>query len=96
MTNDIKYLNNACDCFSLPRIEYKFYDIQFIYQLLFPEQTSIGLKTLSANFGIEYLEHRSDEDAVSSLLLLKKFLGLYGANFSEVIDQFERGCTYGN
>ena len=35
MANDVKYLNDACDSFSLPRIEYNFYDVQFIYQLLY-------------------------------------------------------------
>ena len=88
MANDVKYLNNACDSFNLPRIEYFFYDVQFIYQLLFPDETSVGLKTLNEKYKIEYVEHRSDEDAVGSLILLKKFLDNLGFSFDEVIKKY--------
>lgn len=89
MSNDVKYLNDACDKFDLPRIEYKYYDIQFIYQLLHPEETSVGLKTLNEKYGIEYLAHRSDEDAVGSVLLLKKFLESDGLTFAEVVKKYK-------
>jgi hypothetical protein len=66
LANDIKYINNACDFFKLERICYEFYDIQFIYQLLHPEEKAVGLKTLNQKYSIEYIEHRSDEDAFSA------------------------------
>ena len=89
MSNDIKYLNDACDKYEMPRIEYKFYDIQFIYQLLHPDETSVGLKTLNEKYGIEYIAHRSDEDAAGSVLLLKTFLKAEGLTFSEVIKKYK-------
>ena len=89
ISNDIKYLNDACDKYEMPRIEYKFYDIQFIYQLLHPEETSVGLKTLNEKYGIEYIAHRSDEDAAGSVLLLKTFLKAEGLTFSEVIKKYK-------
>ena len=89
MSNDVKYLNDACDKFDLPRIEYKYYDIQYIYQLLHPEETSVGLKTLNEKYQIEYLAHRSDEDAVGSVLLLKKFLSCDGLTFADAIKKYK-------
>ncbi len=89
MGNDVKYLNNACDKFNLPRIEYKFYDIQFVYQLLHPDEKSVGLKTLNAKYQIDYVAHRSDEDAVGSVLLLKKFLESDGYTFEKVIKKYK-------
>lgn len=92
MSNDVKYLNNACDCFSLPRIEYEFYDIQFIYQLLHPNDISVGLKTLNEKYSIEYLAHRSDEDAAGSVILLKKFLEISKISFDDVIKKYQVHC----
>ena len=89
MGNDVKYLNNACDKFNLPRIEYKFYDIQLIYQLLHLEEKSVGLKTLNEKYQIDYLAHRSDEDAVGSVLLLKKFLESDGYTFEKAIKKYK-------
>ena len=89
LANDIKYINNACDYFKLERICYEFYDIQFIYQLLHPEEKAVGLKTLNQKYGIEYIEHRSDEDAFGSVILLKKFLEEEKLSFLEVIDKYK-------
>lgn len=89
MSNDVKYLNDACDKFELPRIEYKYYDIQFVYQLMHPEETSTGLKTLNEKYQIEYIAHRSDEDAVGSVMLLKRFLECDGLTFADAIKKYK-------
>lgn len=89
MSNDVKYLNDACDKYSLKRIEYKFYDIQYIYQLMHPNDNAIGLKTLNEKFGIEYLAHRSDEDAVGSALLLKSFLNAENTALNSVLKKYK-------
>lgn len=88
MGNDVKYLNDACDSFRLPRISYTFYDIQSLYKLLVPEENAIGLKTLTEKYGITYQPHRSDEDAEVSLLLLKKLLDQFGYTFASLIGKY--------
>ena len=88
MGNDVKYLNDACDSFRLPRICYRFYDVQSLYRLLEPQENSIGLKTLTEKFEISYLPHRSDEDAEVSLLLLKKVLEKFGTDLNGLIERF--------
>ena len=78
--------------FSLPRIEYEFFDIQFIYQLLHPEDVSVGLKTLNEKYSIEYVAHRSDEDAAGSVILLKKFLEVCETSLNDVIRKYQVHC----
>ena len=89
MANDVKYINDACDKFNLPRIEYAYMDVQFLYKLSNPEANSIGLKTLAEKYGITYMEHRSDEDAVVSLLVLKKMLEENNRTFNEYLTEYE-------
>lgn len=88
MTNDIKYLNDACDKYKLPRISFEFIDVQFIYQLLRPEQNSVGLKTLAEKYGLTYREHRSDDDAAATAMLLKAVLKENGLSFDAFVDKY--------
>lgn len=89
MANDVKYLNDACDKYELPRIEYEYMDVQFAYKLLNPEENSIGLKTLSVKYGINYHEHRSDEDAAVSLLVLKSILDEHQMKYDDFIKDYK-------
>ena len=92
MVNDVKYLNDACVKYSLPIIEYAFYDIQYIYKLLYPSETSVGLKTLSVKYGNEYLAHRSDEDAAASVTLLKSILAETGQDLNFITEKYGVHC----
>ena len=89
MSNDVKYINDACDKFGLPRIEYEFTDVQFLYKLSHPSENSVGLKTLADKYGISYLEHRSDEDAVVSLLVLKHMLSECNCTFKQYLAKYD-------
>lgn len=88
MVNDVKYLNDACNKYNLPRITYEFIDAQFIYQLIHPEANSIGLKTLGEKYELHYTEHRSDDDAAVSVMLLKKFLEEENLSLNEIVNKY--------
>lgn len=88
MVNDVKYLNDACDKYGVPRIQYEFIDAQFIYSLLHPEANSIGLKTLGEKYDLKYTEHRSDDDAAVSVTLLKKILEQEGISLNDVLIKY--------
>ncbi len=88
MVNDVKYLNDACDKYELPRIKFEFIDAQFLYQLFHPEANSIGLKTLGEKYNLKYTEHRSDDDAAVSVMLLKAFLDEEKFTLDEAIEKF--------
>ncbi len=91
--NDIRYLNNACDKYNKKRIEYKFLDVQFIFQLLYPLETSLGLKKLADKFNVSFLEHRSDEDAFATAKILQGILKENSLTFNELIEKY--GISYG-
>ena len=87
--NDLKYLNNACDKFSLERINYKFLDVQLLAGLVFPEIKNLGLKAPAEKFGIVFLAHRSDEDARVTLAVFEKIISFYGKPFTEFLNDFD-------
>ncbi|MBP5194293.1 MAG: hypothetical protein J6126_06140 [Clostridia bacterium] len=93
LQNDLRYLNNACDVFSLPRIEFSFLDVQLVVGLVIPELKAAGLKAVADRFGIGYLEHRSDEDARVTYLIFEKTLELYGGTLKALMR--EKGLVLG-
>ncbi len=72
--NDVDFLNDVCSVYNLPKINYSFYDVQLLYKKLTNKSTLIGLENAMKELGIEYLPHRSDEDARATLLLFKSLL----------------------
>ena len=91
--NDLRYLNNACDRFSLPRVEFSFLDVQILVGLIIPELRSAGLKAVADRFGVEYLEHRSDEDARVTYIVFEKVMELYGDTLQALM--CEKGLVLG-
>ena len=75
--NDLKYLNNACDVFKLPRIPFFYLDVQTMYMIA-KNTPQRGLGALAAEYGIEFIPHRSDEDARVTLEVLRALAGEYG------------------
>lgn len=86
--NDMKYLNNACDAFSLPRINFEFLDVQVLAGLALPEYKNMGLRAVAAHYGIEFTEHRSDEDARATYEIFLKLLEISGGNAERLIEKF--------
>lgn len=86
--NDMKYLNNACDAFSLPRFSFEYLDVQLIAGIILPEYKNLGLKAVAAHFGIEFAEHRSDEDARATYEIFVKLMEVYGGGLEELIERY--------
>lgn len=91
--NDIKYLNNACDCFNLPHFEFKFLDVQLIAGLAVPELMNHGLKAFADRYGVEFAEHRSDEDARATWLVFDGAIKESGKLLEDILK--ENGVHYG-
>ena len=91
--NDLRYLNNACDSFSLPRIPFKFLDVQLLGGLVLPEHRNHGLKAFAEQFNIEFIEHRSDEDARVTYEIFARLVELSGKTLTELVEGY--GITYG-
>ena len=61
--NDVNYLLDAIRTYKLPFIDYAFYDVQLMYAIHRHEIRSYSLAAAAEEFGIEFLEHRSVDDA---------------------------------
>ena len=69
--NDVRYLRDACEKFNLPQIEYKFVDVKQLLELYNDEFKDKGLSAIAEALNIEFIPHRSDEDARVTLLIVK-------------------------
>ncbi len=87
--NDVLYLDDACRSYKLPYIDYKFVDVQCIYDIYRNSANSIGLKKAANDCNINLLAHRSDEDAKATLFILKYVLDNTGKTFSEIMLDYE-------
>lgn len=93
LQNDLKFINNACDYFSLQRIPFKFLDVQLLVGHIIPELKNHGLKAVAERFDIEFIEHRSDEDARVTFEVFKNLLSLTQKSVDELVQEF--GVVYG-
>lgn len=87
--NDVRYLNNACEFYRLPLLEYRFCDVQMLAGFLDPENKGQGLSRLGEKYGIEFLEHKSDDDAYATLMLLEKLCLSCKMSLKELLDYYE-------
>lgn len=87
--NDVRYLNNACQIFRLPIIEYRFCDVQMLAGFIDETNKGMGLSRLGEKYGIEFLEHKSDDDAFATLMLFQKLCESCKMGAKELLDYYE-------
>ncbi|MDR3293599.1 MAG: hypothetical protein LBT20_05805 [Clostridiales bacterium] len=86
ISNDIRYLNNACDLYRLPHISFRYIDVQLLIKLKKLTRNDTGLAAAAAEYGVEIGEHhRSDEDARATLMLLKEYCRIEGRSVAEIL-----------
>ncbi len=88
VSNDVDFLNNACQVYKLEKITYDFVDVQLLHKTVYKKQNMCGLESVANEFGIEYLAHRSDEDARVTLLVLKRMADDLGLKVDELLRKF--------
>ena len=88
VSNDVDFLNNACQVYKLDKITYDFVDVQLLHKTIYKKQNMCGLESVANDFQIEYLAHRSDEDARVTLLVLKKMIDELGLCVNDVLKKF--------
>ncbi len=86
--NDVDFLNNACEIYSLKKIEYQFLDVQLIYKTVYNKPTLSALSSIAEELNVEYKAHRSDEDARVTLLVLKHILSDTGYTLKELLKKY--------
>lgn len=88
VSNDVDFLNNACDIYKLEKIVYDFVDVQLLHKTVYKKQNMCGLEGIAGDFNIEYLAHRSDEDARVTLLVLKKMIDEFNLSVEELLKKY--------
>lgn len=71
ISNDLAYLNDACRHYRKKIINFKYFDVQQIMSFIHTDMKNAGLMAYAKQYGLEFIEHRSDEDAYATLLLYK-------------------------
>ncbi|MDR0696341.1 MAG: 3'-5' exonuclease [Christensenellaceae bacterium] len=85
--NDIRFLNNACDVYNLPRIEFNYIDMQLLIKIYKKTRSDISLITAINEYSSEPTVqlHRSDEDARMTLILARNYCQLTGYSLFEIV-----------
>ena len=92
--NDVEFLNNACNVYKLPIIEYEFLDVQLLYKTVYKKPTLSGLSSIATELNVEYMAHRSDEDARMTLLVLKHICQDKKMSIEELIRKYHITLGY--
>lgn len=87
--NDVLYLEDSITAYNKPDFDYDFYDVQLMYSLYKNNHQSASLGAAAGEFGIEFLEHRSVDDAVATLKLLQAILHSTGKTFQQLLTEYE-------
>ncbi len=88
VSNDVDFLNNACEVYGLEKIDYEFLDVQLLYKTVFKKPTLSALSSIAEELGIEYKAHRSDEDARVTLLVLKHIVEYVNLPILEILRKY--------
>ena len=94
VADDVAYLNKACKRYNLPALKFCYFDTQRFYREGSGERRSISLENAMLTLGIERCVqyHRSDEDALATLLVLQKLLEQKGTSLAAYISN-PNSCT---
>ncbi len=90
ISNDLNFLNNACDEYWLERIEFEYIDVQKIHKQVFETENFEGLSKLAERYQIEFLPHRSDEDAFVTAKIFGKVLEGSNLSFAEFFKNYKK------
>lgn len=98
LSNDAGFLRNACREYKLDPINFSFFDTQKAYALYTNEKSRISLETAGEQFHLDKPSflHKSDDDALLTLQMMKKLCELSSASLSEmkVLYPTANGCSH--
>lgn len=86
--NDINYLNKACEYYSLENINFRFIDVQELDSLVNGGNQKESLEKAVKKFGVQFTLHKSDDDALATLLLLKNICLTKNTCLEGLLDEY--------
>ena len=93
--NDARYLKVACERYNKPYINYRFFDLQHAYGRYKEEKDQYSLERVMEELGVKndsLVLHKSDDDALLSMLATKAFCQKLGVTIQELIARFPASC----
>lgn len=86
---DVSYLTYTCRRYNLPRIPFRFFDIQAFEKVLNHRKNPSGLDHLIEEFRLEsFTYHESDDDALMTMEVFRKLLELNNLTVDEAINAY--------
>lgn len=87
LNGDAKALNDECQRYDKPSIDYDFYDIKEIYREYSNTKKATSVNNILINLGIEGEDnaHDAETDAYNTMLELKAMIDYLGLSFQEII-----------
>ncbi len=89
--NDARFIIWATERYKLPQIEYAFYDMQRAYREYKEQQSQPSLESALEEFNVDvtrFIPHRSDEDALQTMLVAKGLSQKLGLTLDELIEKY--------
>lgn len=84
--NDVKYLNLECKRFSLPPLEFSFYDTQFLYMnKTHSYNQQVALSTIAGELGVEFVAHKAVDDAYATAKIAEAICKEEGKSMVELL-----------
>lgn len=88
LLNDAGFLRKACERYKLEPINFDFYDSQKIYAEYFKSKSEVSLENAIITFNVEQKGHlhKSDDDAETTMLFVKKMCDSLDCNLHELVE----------
>lgn len=87
---DVSYISYSCRRYGLPVIDFSFFDIQRFEKMLNHRNNSSGLDSLVEEYGLtSYTYHRSDDDAMMTMEVLRELLRRSGLGMEEMLKKYK-------
>ena len=93
--NDVQYVLTACERYKLPKIDYKFFDIQALYAKIKKINYQKALETMAIELGININDitlHLSRDDAYLSMLILKEICKQENLDLTTISEKYPSVC----
>ena len=94
LQNDALFLKIACERYRLKPIDFDFVDLQKVFRIYTEGTFSVSLEKVLEKLEIPKIEnqHRSDEDSLGTLMILKKICPEEGSSAQTVDKLFPNAC----
>ena len=96
VSNDVGFVNNACERYDVPYIQFRAFDLERYLERKYEKKQK--LSEWAEEFGIDvskYQSHKSEDDAIMTMLCLKAECQRTGQNVEEILSQ-KKDCFVSN